>query len=344
MKAVFYNTPGGAEVLTYGDVADPEPMPGDVVVAVEATALNRLDVIQRNGWFTMPGFTLPHIAGMDVAGRVVEVGSEAKGVAVGDRVVVDPSMSGVAENCRYGGMGDIYGELGIIGATLDGGYGELCLAPASHVYRVPDDMSIEHAVTFPTCWMTAAHALFDVGELQTGETLLVHAAGSGVSTAAIQLANVAGAKVLATAGTDEKCEKASEIGAHHTLNNRTGDLTAWVMEVTEGKGANLVFDHVGPALWEASVFSLAVRGRLVNCGGTTGDTVSIPSLGHFYHLGLQIKGSDPYRPEEFGPVWQHFCESDFQVVVDSEFPLAEAAVAQEKMLASVFFGKILLKP
>ena len=344
MKAVFYENPGGAEVLTYGDVPDPEPMAGDVVVAVEAAALNRLDVIQRNGWFQMPGFTLPHIAGMDVAGRVVETGNAVEGVAVGDRVVVDPSMSGVAENCRYAGMGDIYGELGIIGATLDGGYAELCLAPASHVYRVPDEMSIEHAAVFPTCWMTASHALFDVGELEAGETLLLHAAGSGVSTAAIQLANAAGATVLATAGTDEKCEKAAEIGAHRTLNNRTGDLVAWVMEATQGKGANLVFDHVGPALWEASVFSLAVRGRIVNCGGTTGDTVSIPSLGHFYHSGLQIRGSDPYRPEEFGPAWKHFCENDFHAAVDSVFPLEEAAAAQEKMLASDFFGKILLKP
>ena len=344
MKAVFYEAPGGADVLQYSEVADPEPMAGDVVVAVEAAALNRLDVIQRNGWFAMPGFSLPHIAGMDVAGRVAEVGSEVEGVAVGDRVVVDPSMCGVAENSRYAGMGDLYGELGIIGATLDGGYAELCLAPASHVYRVPDEMPIEHAAAFPTCWMTATHALFDVGELQAGETLLIHAAGSGVSSAAIQLANAAGARVLATAGTDEKCAKAGEIGAHRTLNNRTGDLVAWVMEATEGRGADMVFDHVGPALWEASVFSMAVRGRLVNCGGTTGDTVAIPSLGHFYHMGLQIRGSDPYRPEEFGPAWKRFCESDFHVVVDSEFPLEEAAAAQEKMLASDFFGKILLKP
>ncbi len=355
MKAVFYNSPGDTEVLCYEDVSDPSPHPGDVVVKVEATALNRLDVIQRNGWFQMPGFAYPHIAGMDVAGHVVAVGSDitasaniaaggTKPIAVGDRVVIDPSMSGVTENSKYRGMGDLYGDLGIIGATLDGGYAELCLAPASHVYPIPEHVSSAQAATFPTCYMTAAHALFDVGKLVQGEVVLIHAAGSGVSSAAIQLAKKAGAVVLATAGTDEKCAKAQTIGADHSCNNRTSDITAWAREVTDGRGVDMVFDHVGPALWEASIFALAVKGRVVVCGGTTGDVVSIPSVGMFYHLGLSICGSDPYRPEEFEPVWEQFCSEDFEVVIDSEFPLSEAAAAQEKMLNSDFFGKILLRP
>ena len=119
--------------------------------------------------------------------------------------MVDPSLAGVAEGSKLAGRGDFYGELGVIGATVDGGYAELCLAPASHVYPVPDDMPIEHAATFPTCFLTAAHGLFEVGKLVAGETVLIHAAGSGVSVAAIQLAKHAGATVLATAGTDVKC-------------------------------------------------------------------------------------------------------------------------------------------
>ena len=353
MKAILYDSPGGSEVLRYTDAADPSPGPADVVVKVEATALNRLDVVQRNGWFQMPGFAYPHISGMDVAGQVVELGSaltesaaagENRPIALGDRVVIDPAMSGVGENSKYSGMGDIYGELGIIGATLDGGYAELCLAPASHVYAIPEHISSAQAATFPTCYMTAAHALFDVGGLSQGETVMIHAAGSGVSSAAIQFAKNAGAVVLATAGTDDKCAKAQAIGADHTCNNRTSDVTSWAREVTDGRGVDMVFDHVGPALWEASVFALAVRGRMVVCGNTTGDVVSIPSLGHLYHLGLRIYGSDPYRPEEFGPVWDQFCNGDFDIVIDSEFPLSEAAAAQEKMLNSDFFGKILLLP
>ncbi len=344
MKAMLYNEPGGPEVLQLIDVPDPEPGASDVVVDVGATSLNRLDVVQRNGWFQMDGFTYPHIAGMDVAGTVSAVGADVTSVAVGDRVVVDPSLAGVADSSKLAGRGDLYGELGVIGATVDGGYAEKCLAPASHVYAVPDDMPIEHAATFPTCYLTAAHAIFTVGELQAGETVMIHAAGSGVSTAAIQLAKDAGATVLATAGTDEKCERALALGADHTLNNRTGDVAGFAREFTQGAGVNMVFDHVGTALFGASLFGTGIGGRLVCCGNSSGDEATIPSLGYLFHSGIKIMGSDPYRPEEFGPVWDQFCTGDFEVVIDSEFALADAAEAQGKMLASDFFGKIILKP
>ncbi len=208
MKAVLYRHAGGPEVLEHIEVPDPEPGARDVVIEVAACALNRLDVVQRHGWYQMPGFAYPHIAGMDLAGNVVAVGSEVTTVAVGDRVVADPSLAGVPEGSNLSGRGDLYGELGIIGATVDGGYAERCLVPDTHVYPVPDDMSLEHAATFPTCYLTAAHALFDVGRLTAGETVMIHAAGSGVSVAAIQLAKRAGATVLATAGSDDKLDRA----------------------------------------------------------------------------------------------------------------------------------------
>jgi NADPH:quinone reductase-like Zn-dependent oxidoreductase len=344
VKAVSYRAPGGPEVLEYCDVPDPEPGAADVVVRVEACALNRLDAIQRHGWYQMPGFTYPHIAGMDVAGAVVGVGSDVVDVAVGQRVVVDPSLAGVHEGSKLAGRGDLYGELGIIGATVDGGYAELCLAPASHVYAVPDDMPIEHAATFPTCYLTAAHALFDLGRLTAGETLLIHAAGAGVSVAAIALAKHAGATVLATAGTDAKCERALALGADHVLNNRTGDVAGWARQLTGGEGVRMVFDHVGTALFGASLFALGIRGRLVTCGNSSGDTATIPSLGYVFHSGISIIGSDPYRPEEFEPVWRTFCEQRFPVAIDSEFALADAGTAQEKLLSNDVFGKIILRP
>jgi NADPH:quinone reductase-like Zn-dependent oxidoreductase len=344
VKALLYHEAGGPEVLQYTDVADPEPGPGDVVLDVGATALNRLDVVQRNGRFEMPGFTFPHIAGMDVAGTISAVGSEVDGVTVGDRVVIDPSLAGVADNSKLAGRGDLFGELGVIGATVDGGYAEKCLAPASHVYPVPDDMPIEHAATFPTCYLTASHALFEVGELSAGETVMVHAAGSGVSTAGIQLAKHAGATVLATAGTDQKCDRALALGADHVLNNRTGDVAQWAREITQGAGVNMVFDHVGTALFGASLFALGIHGRLVSCGNASGDEATIPSLGYLFHSGIKILGSDPYLPREMGPLWATFCAGEFEVVIDSEFALVDGAEAQDKMLASDFFGKILLKP
>ena len=178
--------------------------------------------------------------------------------------------------------------------------------------------------------------------------MIIHAAGSGVSVAGIQLAKHTGATVLATAGTDAKCERALELGADHVINNRTGDVTGWAMGVTEGRGVDMVFDHVGTALFTQSMFSLAIGGRLINCGNASGDTATIGSLGHLFHNGLRIIGSDPYRPDEMGPLWDTFCEGvgsgRFTAVIDSEFPLSDAAAAQQKMLESDFFGKILLRP
>jgi NADPH:quinone reductase-like Zn-dependent oxidoreductase len=232
----------------------------------------------------------------------------------------------------------------VIGGNVDGGYAQRCLVPASHVHQVPEWMSSEHAATFPTCFVTAAHALFDVGRLEAGETVLIHAAGAGVSVAAIQLALDAGATVLATAGTDDKCERALAMGVTAVCNNRTGDVAAWARDVTDGVGVDMVFDHVGTALFGPSLFALRVRGRLVNCGNSSGDVATIPSLGHLFHMGLTILGSDPYRPEEFGPVWQRFCDRRFPAHVDSTFPLEAAADAQHKLQSNDVFGKILLVP
>lgn len=344
MKALLYKSPGGPEVLEYIDIPNPEPGPRDVIVDVAATTLNQLDVSQRNGWFAMPGFTLPHIAGMDVAGTICATGSAVTKCAVGDRVVVDPSLSGVPEGSKLAGRGDIYGALGIIGANADGGYAEHCLVPETHVYKIPDDMSWHHAVVFPTAWMTAHHALITVGKLCAGETVMIHAAGSGVSMAAIQLAKHGGATVLATAGSQKKCDHAIELGADHASINRGTDIATWARDMTQGRGVNMVFDHVGAALWGASLFSLAPRGRLVNCGGTSGDSATIPSLGFMYHMGIQILGSDPYRYEEFAPAWELYCSDDFQSSIDSVYPLRQGAEAQEKMLRGAVVGKIVLEP
>jgi len=344
LKATLYRECGGLEVLKYEEVPDPEPGPVDVVIDVAATALNRLDVVQRNGWFNLPGFRLPHIAGMDVSGIVSAVGSEVDGVSVGDRVVVDPSLAGVDDRSKLGGMGDLFGELGIIGATVDGGYAEKCLVPASHVHPVPDHITLEQAAPFATCFVTASHALFDVGKLEAGETVMIHAAGSGLSMAAIQLAKHAGAIVLATAGTDAKCDRARTLGADHALNNRSGDITGWAREVTQGAGVDMVLDHVGTALFGPSLFAIGLHGRLVTCGNSSGDEATIPSVGYLFHSGISILGSDPYRPDEFGPVWDDFCAGHYDVVIDSVYPLEAAAAAQAKMVTNDFFGKILLKP
>ena len=333
MKALIYES-HGADVLEYTDVADPVPWSSDVVVEVAASTVNHLDTLQRNGWFTMPGFSLPHISGMDVVGTVIELGKNVTRVSEGDRVVIDPSLASVPEDSSLSGRG----------ANADGGYAEKCLAPETHLHLIPDEMSWHQAAMFPTAWMTAHHALFDVASLTSGESVMIHAAGSGVSMAGIQLAKQAGATVLATAGSEEKCQKAIEIGADFACNNRETDLAMWAKERTDGRGVNVVFDHVGEALWASSMFALAPRGRLVNCGGTSGNSPVIPNLGYMYHMGLQLLGSDPWRHEEFAPAWKSYCEGDFESVADSVFHLSEGKAAQEKLLGGNFFGKIILEP
>ena len=342
MKALQYERFGGPEVLELAEVPDPVPGAGDVVIEVAMTALNHLDIVQRNGWYTLPRFAFPHVAGMDVAGRVIEVGAQVDVGMLGRRVVVDPSLAGVGVGSKLAGMGDIYGDLGVIGANVAGGYAERCLVPASHLFEIPDAMSWTQAVAFPCVWLTAHHALFERGRLAPGETILIHAAGSGVSTAAIQLARNAGATVLATAGNEVKCAKAIELGAAHAANNRSDDIAAWVRQVTDGRGVDMVLDHVGPALWNASISSLKPRGRLVNCGNTSGNSVTIDSLEKLFHLGISVIGSDPYRPSEFPDAWRQYIDGSFQTPIDSVFPLAHVAVAQQKLSDGDVFGKIVV--
>lgn len=343
MKAARYSAHGGPEVIRFEDAPEPAIGPADVLVRVAACAVNRLDVIQRAGHFTLPGFRLPHISGMDVAGEVVAAGAEARGVATGDRVVIDPSLTGVQGDSRFRGMDDRYDLLGVIGGSVDGGYAEYCAAPASHVHRIPAGVSIEEAACIPTCFALVWHALTEVGRLTAGETILINGAGGGVSSAAIQLARKLGATVLATARSERKRRYALGIGADHAAVPEEGGLVRWAREVTGGRGVDMIFDHVGPALWDASVGALRPRGRLVSCGATTGPTVTV-ELGNLHRMGIRILGSDVYLHEEFAAMLEFYWRSGFRQIVDSEFPLSEAAAAQRRMEAGDVTGKILLRP
>ena len=345
MKALFYSEHGAVDVLRFGDLPDPSIGPVDVVVEVAATAVNRLDIVQRIGWFTLPGFSLPHIAGMDMAGTIVEAGDKVTGLAVGDRVVVDPSLHAVHADSQFAGHGDRYGELGVLGATQPGGYGEFCAVSADHVHRVPDDMPFATAAVFPTAWMTTFHGLFNVGQLTKGETLLLHGGASALTLAAIQLARKAGARVLVSATSDEKAAAAAALGAV-AANSTNTDIPDWVREHTQGKGADMVLDHVGTALWEMSLQSLAPRGRLVSCGNTTGDRASIPSLGFLFGRGIRILGSDAYDSADFAKVWQHYCGGvrlgHFDPKIAKTFAIADGRSAQALFESGKALGRVVL--
>ena len=347
MKALLYASHGSTKVLQYTEIKDPQAGSDDVIVRVRASALNRIDVNQRAGTYTVPGFQLPHVGGLDIAGEIAYLGANVaqdSAWQIGDRVVVNPSLSNVSSASTLCNRGDLYGELGVIGLNAPGGHAELCVVPASHLHPIPKSMPFSTAAVFPTAWMTAHHALFSVGKLKRNEILLIHAAASGVSSAAIQLAKAAGAKVLATASNAKKCAHATALGADAVAINRNSELVPWVHDNSNGRGANMVLDHVGPALWETSLFAMAPKARLVSCGNTTGDAVAIPSLGHLFSQGLQILGSDAYRHSEFAPAWADFCEQRFDPCIDTIFDLKDGADAHQCLEQDQALGKLILQP
>lgn len=348
VKVAVYHEHGDADVLRIEDVPVPEPGPGEVLVQVKACGLNHLDVLQRRGPALIPGHALPHVAGMDVAGTVVAVGPHADLVTAtevreGDRVLVNPAIGcGHCAACVIAEDGKCE-TAEVVGGNRDGGYAEYVVVPVANAHRIPDHVSFEDAAVIPTVWMTAWHALMDTADLRMGESILIHAAASGVSTAAIQLAKAAGAFVVATASTAEKLEYAKRIGADVVVNSSTDDVVAATRTATDGRGVDVVLDHVGPAVWDVSIYSLAAKGRLVFLGNTTGNRASL-DLVYAYHFGLRLLGSDPYNRHEFPRMLAAYWAGDFVTPIDRVFPLAEARAAQERMEARAVAGKIVLVP
>lgn len=343
MKAALHRKHGGPDVIEVTEVPDPQVGPGDVLIRVRAAALNRLDVLQRQGPALVPGFELPHIAGMDVAGEVIGIGEQVGSVAVGDGVLVNPAINcGDCAECRRGD--DAYCTDGeVVGASRPGGFAELCAVPETHVHRIPDGISFDEAATIPTVYSTAWRALFPVGELRLGETVLIHAAGSGVSIAAIQLAKRAGARVIATAGSAPKLDVAGKLGADVCVTNRDPSWVGAVRDATAGRGVDMVFDHVGAALFQGSLHVLRPRGRLVFCGSTSGTEATF-GLPYAYHFGLRLLGVDSYSRIEFSEMLDHYWTGGYEPVIDSEFDLTDMAAAQAKLESGDTIGKVLIRP
>ena len=344
MQALQYSRHGDPRVLQHEHAPDPQPGPGDVLIKVQATGVNRLDIVQRNGWYTLPGFQLPHIAGMDITGEVVEVGDAVARSLCGQRVVVDPALTGVASNSCFAGWGDAYGRLGILGGTHPGGYAELCAAPASHLYLVPDAMPATTAGAFATVWVTAFHSLTEIGELQDGETVLITGAGASLAMAAIQLAQHLGATVIALARTPTKRQRATELGAVAALDPADANLLAQIGALTDGRGVDMVLDHVGGAGWSDAISALAPGGRLVSCGNSGGDNTTIDSIGAVFHKRIRILGAGLYTRATFGRAWEIYAQNAFAPCIDSQVALAKGSDAQQKMEQGEHLGKLMLIP
>ena len=340
MKAVRFHRHGGPEVLQYEEAPDPVPNSDEALVRVKACALNHLDLWARNGLPNV-AIPMPHVSGSDIAGTVEWVPPEEKEFKIGDEVIVNPGVGcGRCDRC-LSGRDNQCREYTIIGYGLDGGYADLVKVRRTHLIRKPGGMGFVEAASFPLVFETAYHMLVAKARAGPGDTVPVPAANPGGGAAAGQGANLPGARVLAPAGDREKMEKAAKLGADFTIDHYRQDVLAEVRKLTEKRGVDVVVEHVGKSTWEGSVKALAKGGRLVTCGATTGSDAAT-DLRYIFNRELTIYGSFMAGMGELLEVVRLFKEGRLKPVVDSRYPLEEAAEAQRRMEGSGHFGKVVL--
>jgi len=342
MKAVVIREHGGIEALRLEEIPRPVPAVDEVLVRVQAVALNHLDLWVRRG-VTGVKYPLPLVPGCEVAGVIEEAGVVARGPKPGDEVVIAPGLScgrctecltGEEQLCRF---------YGILGETRDGGCAEFVAVPARNILPRPANLTPVQAAAMPLVFMTAWHMLVARARLRFGEWVLVHAAGSGVGSAAIQIARLHHARVIATAGSAEKCSRARELGADHAVDYRTTDWVAEVRRLTGKRGVDVVFEHVGADTWAGSEASLAKGGRLVICGATTGHEVTL-NLRRLFFKGLSILGSTMGTRGELQEVFRHASNGLLRPVVDRSLPLAAVREGHRLLEERESFGKVVLTP
>lgn len=336
MKAVRYHETGSADVLRYEDVPDPQPGPGDVVVRVKAAALNRLDIFLRSGAAPMPGFKLPHIGGFDIAGEIAAVGSDVDRARIGEAVAVKARVTGP----------EARGRLDLIGTARPGGFAERVVVPADRLVPKPADYSFEEAAAFGCVYITAYYGLVLRAVLKPGEVVLVHAAGSGAGSAAIQVAKAHGATVIATAGSDEKCAKAgSLLGVDHAVNYRKEDFAAVVKEVTQGRGVDVAFDPIWGRTAAGTLECMASRGRWIVLGMVGGLQATIDAAKLIFQEVTMSGIVEFYADDaEIDATWTLARRGQVRPVIDKVWPLAQLADAQRQMERGDFFGKIVVVP
>lgn len=340
MKAMVFSEHGGPEVLRVAEVPEPHIGVSDVLVRVRACALNHLDLWIRGG---MPGVTipLPRILGSDIAGEVASVGENVKHLRAGERVLLNPGIS--CGHCKHCLAGDdnMCREYTLFGYMVDGGYAEFVKAPQQNVIPIPGGLSFEEAAAIPLVFLTAWHMLMTRAKVKPGEHVLVLGGGSGVGSAAIQIAKTAGAHVIATAGSEEKLAKAKELGADEVIQHSKQDIAGEVRRLTNKRGVDVVFEHVGQATWDQSLRSLATGGRLVTCGATTGYAANI-DIRFLFTRQFSVLGSFMGSKAELYPVLELVRQRKVKPVIDTVLPLERAREAHERLERREQFGKIVL--
>jgi len=345
MKAVRFHEFGGPEVLKYEDVPEPQLRKDQVLVRVKACALNHLDLWVRKG---VGNPKLPHINGSDVAGEVAEIGEYITDLKVGQRVLLAPMVfCGVCNFC-VAGTQNMCRQFTVLGNGVDGGNCEYIAVPRINVIPIQpshdgDMFTYDEAASVPLVFLTAWHMLVTLAQIQPGQIVLVLGGGSGVGTAAIQIAKLHGARVIATAGDEAKMDQAREIGADYTINHYKDSISEQVRKITAKAGVDIVFEHVGQATFEESVKSLRPGGKLVTCGATTGPEGKF-DIRVLFAKQLQFLGSYMGTMGELHAVLKHVFSGKLKAVVDKTYPLRDARAAHERLEKHQQFGKIVLNP
>jgi NADPH:quinone reductase-like Zn-dependent oxidoreductase len=340
MKASIFYKRGGLEQLTFADVPTPQVGPRDALVKMRACGLNHLDIFTREGSHGVHA-PLPHIGGLEVAGEIVELGSDVRDWKIGDRVLVGSAITcGTCEFCASD-HDNICPNRQVVGVTIDGGFAEYICVPASILIPVPDSLTMVQAAASPSAFGTAWHMLITRAQIRANEWVLVHAAGSNIGVAGIQIAKHFGCRVIATSSTEEKLAKAKELGADFVINYTTQNFAHAVAHITANRGVDVVFEHVGTTTWERSIASLHPTGRLVTCGSTTGRWGNTDIWSVFWKQ-LSVLGSFGWTAKEFHAVWDLIGKGVFKPVIDRTFPLAETASAQQYIMDRKQFGKVLV--
>jgi NADPH:quinone reductase-like Zn-dependent oxidoreductase len=342
VKAVRFHEFGGLDVLRVDEIEAPTPAPGEVAIDIAASALNHLDVDIREGTSRFP-VELPFGLGLEVVGRIAELGEGVEGWQVGDRVLA--YLMDTCGKCRYcrTGRESLCLTPGFISFSTVGGYSERLACPARQLLRVPDQVSDIEAAAVHIAFGTAWHMLFTRAKLEAGETIMINSVGSGIGSAAVQLAKMTGAFVIGNASSDEKLEHAAELGMDVGINYRNQDVVAEVMRVTDGMGVDVVYEHVGGESFQWGLESLTKDGRMVICGGHAGEVVPFDII-PFFRSQKSVIGSFVYTKEEVAKCLDLAARGQIKPLVHATFPLAEAREATAMLERREHFGKIVLVP
>ena len=342
MRAVYLERFGGPDVLTFGDRPAPSPRAGEALVRVRACGINHLDLWVRAG---LKGLEpeMPHILGNEVVGEITELGAGVTHLSVGQKTLVNPTLS--CGHCAACATGDdnLCRSYDVLGRKRNGGYAEFVSVPAANCLPFPENLSWEQAAAVPLVFLTAWHMLVTRAHVRPGEDVLVIGAGSGVGSAAVQIARLHGARVIATAGSPAKLDRARALGADEGIDHSVEDVAARARALTGKKGVDVVVEHVGGSVFEAAVTALARNGRLVTCGDTIGNRATL-DLDLLFGRHLTLLGSWMGRRSDLNDALVHVASGALKPVVDAVLPLAEARRAHERLEARDVFGKLVLVP